>query len=73
MDRFRVHLRPYNIGSGWRHFRTVSADNISDACKIALDGEAVSESPFNQRQNGTPESPFICNGGASEIMAQLEE
>jgi hypothetical protein len=63
---FQVYTRPYNIGAGWRRFRKVEADTAAEACDKAY-GERVSY----ENRDGTKDHPFSCNGGASEIMAEV--
>lgn len=69
---YTVFQRPYNIGMGWRKIADVVAYSPANACDRVYN-ENISEKNQPYRTDGTKKKPFIFNGGASEIYAELSK
>jgi hypothetical protein len=69
MNWYTLYTRPYNLGMGFRRFGFVFAKSIIDAAK-QFDENTNFTDHFNKPQlrNGSLAKPFICNGGASELV-----
>jgi hypothetical protein len=73
MSKYNVYTRPYNLGAGFNMFRSVKADSPKDACDKVFKKEGErppSDNGYNRFNDGTPEKPFVFNGGASECCAE---
>lgn len=66
---FTLYNRPHNLGMGFSRFKFVLAESKIEAAK-QFDKNAIFDDHFNhpQLRDGSFAKPFICNGGASELV-----
>lgn len=69
--KYDLYTRPYNLGRQFWYRMTVEAESIQDACQQwLLYDDKIHH--WENHQEGTKEKPYIFNGGASEIYAEME-
>lgn len=65
MKWYTLYHRPNNIGMGLSRFKFVLANSIIEAAKQFDENTNYTVQQFS---DGSLAKPFVCNGGASELV-----